>query len=105
MEEVQKPTRSKSVEEPKMEVTKTKKAETAKTEPTALNTFLEHQRKAITEAGRALEGLIPVDFRKHSQAALKEVVDSYRKLFNAALDSVINTVEKARLGDKAQTKK
>lgn len=102
MAEVKKPTRSKkevNVEETKMEVTKTKKAETAKAEPSPFDTFLEHQRKAITEAGRALEGLIPPAFKEHSQSAFKEVIEGYRKLFNAALDEIIDTVEKARVGD------
>ena len=80
-----------------MEATKTKKAEIVKTQPSALDTFLEHQRKALTEAGRALKGLIPVEFTNHSRAALNEVVGSYRQLFNTALDKVVNTVEKARL--------
>lgn len=80
-----------------MEATKTKKADVVKTQPSAFDTFLEHQRKALTEAGRALQGLIPAEFTKHSRNALTEVVDSYRKLFNTALDKVVNTVEKARL--------
>src|SRR5687768_7975049 len=61
---------------------------------TAFNTFLEHQRKAITEAGKALQGFIPEDAREHGQAAFNAMIEGYRELINATLDSIKAAAEK-----------
>lgn len=61
---------------------------------TVFNAFLDHQRKAIAEAAKALQGLIPEDAREHSQAAFNEMIEGYRALFNATLDSIKATMEK-----------
>jgi hypothetical protein len=58
--------------------------------------FLEHQRKAFTEATKALESLVPEAFREHGQAAFKEVVEGYRQLFNTALDELEELIERAK---------
>jgi hypothetical protein len=74
-------------------------AETEQTsvEPTAFSQFVEHQKKAVTEIGKALSSLLPEGLREHGDAALKEIVEGYRSLFNATLDEVIKTAEKAKL--------
>lgn len=59
--------------------------------------FVEHQKKAIEEAGKALVALLPEDFKEHGQTAFKEVIEGYRKLFNATIDEIIDTMEKAKL--------
>ncbi len=61
------------------------------------DSFIEHQKKAIEEAGKALVSLLPEDFKEHGQSAFKEVIEGYRKLFNAAIDELIDTMEKAKL--------
>jgi hypothetical protein len=55
-------------------------------------TFLEHQRKAFEEAGKALESLLPETFKQHGEAAFKEAIEGYRKLFNAAMDEIKGAV-------------
>jgi len=59
--------------------------------------FLDHQKKALNEAGRALESLIPVEFREHGRQAFKEVVEGYRELFNTALDEVVENIERVKI--------
>lgn len=63
---------------------------------TPFDNFLDHQKKALNEAGRALESLIPVEFREHGRSAFKEVVEGYRSLFNSALDEIVDNLEKAK---------
>ncbi len=69
-------------------------AEAQRDKDTALTEFMDHQKKAFAEAGKALESLFPVAFKEHGLAALKEVVEGYRKLLNSALDEIVKTVEK-----------
>lgn len=59
--------------------------------------FIEHQKKAIEEAGKAIESLLPEGFKEHGQSAFKEVIEGYRKLFNATIDEMIGKMEKAKL--------
>lgn len=66
-------------------------------EDTPFDEFIEHQRKAATEAGKALESLIPAGFREHGETAVKEAVEGYRRLFNNVIDQVIGTIEKVKV--------
>ena len=67
--------------------------------------FLDHQRKAISEAAQALVALLPVAFKEHGEAAVREVVEGYRTLVNSTIDEIIDTIEKARVEtDKAHEK-
>ena len=70
-------------------------------ENTPFDEFIDHQRKAATEAGRALESLIPEGFRDHGEAAVKEAVEGYRRLFNSVIDQVVSTIEKVKLEETA----
>jgi fatty acid/phospholipid biosynthesis enzyme len=70
-------------------------------EQTAFEIFLDHQRKAATQAGRALEGLIPTAMREHGSAAFKEMVEGYRQLFNATIDQVVDRIEKSKMERKS----
>ncbi len=65
---------------------------------TPIDMFIEHQRKAITEALKALESLLPVAVKEHGEAAFKELVEGYRTLFNSAIDEIVQTIEKAKVG-------
>lgn len=58
--------------------------------------FMEHQRNAITEAGKALMSLIPNDFKEHGQSAFNEILDAYRALFNATIDEITSAVKRVR---------
>lgn len=71
--------------------------ESVPVEETPFDSFIEHQRKAITEAGKALAALLPEEFKDHGQAAFNEVIEGYRRLFNATIDEIIAAMEKAKL--------
>jgi hypothetical protein len=66
-------------------------------EETPITEFIDHQKKAANEAAKALAALVPQGVREHGDAAIKEMVEGYRKLVNATLDQIISTVEKAKL--------
>lgn len=68
-------------------------------DPTPLDIFLDHQKNAVKETGKALQALIPKTFSDHSQSAIKESLEGYRKLFNAAMDDVVEMMEKAKFKD------
>lgn len=67
------------------------------TDEKPFDAFIEHQKKAIEEAGKALVALLPEDFKEHGQTAFKEVIEGYRKLFNATIDELIDAMEKTKL--------
>lgn len=68
--------------------------------PNVFDKFIEHQKTAIEEAGKALQAMIPDAVKEHSEKALKEMVEGYRQLVNTAIDEVIKTVEKAKVEEK-----
>jgi hypothetical protein len=59
--------------------------------------FVDHQRRAFEEMGKALDSLIPESFKGHAQSAFKESIEGYRKLFNSALDEINAAVERTGL--------
>jgi len=62
-----------------------------------LDQFVDHQRKAFVEVSKAFGALLPKELREHGQSAVREMLEGYRTLFNATLDDLIKTLEKARL--------
>ncbi|MDZ4771118.1 MAG: hypothetical protein SGJ24_18515 [Chloroflexota bacterium] len=50
-----------------------------------LRTFIDHQRKALEETGKALDALIPDGFKEHSAEARREFVKGMKVLVDAAL--------------------
>ena len=66
------------------------------TDKNVFETFFDHQRTAATEFGKMLEALIPDAIKDHGQSAVKEMLEGYRKLFNGAIDNVVDTIEKVR---------
>jgi hypothetical protein len=75
-----------------------------------LNTFIEHQRRALEETGKALETLLPPGFKEHSQEAGKEFAKGFKVLADAALKELdklgknINTAREAgEEGDRPST--
>lgn len=65
-------------------------------EPTNLEAFIEHQRKAFDEAREALLSLLPEGVRTHSEAAIRESVEGYHKLVNNTLDDIIDALKHAK---------
>lgn len=59
-----------------------------------LDEFLEHQKRAIDEAGKALEALVPPEFREHGKAAVNESIEGFRVLLNSMLDDFKSEVNK-----------
>ena len=74
-------------------------------EATPFDEFIEHEKKAAQEFGKAFATLLPEGLREHGDTAVKEMVEGYRRLFNATLDDVVKTVEKVKLDDKHLDKK
>lgn len=58
--------------------------------------FLFHQRRALEETGRALEALLPKDFREHGAQATREFTKGLRVLMEAAVDEVKKAADKMR---------
>jgi hypothetical protein len=69
-------------------------------EETAFTQFVDHQKKAVTEVGKALTSLLPQGLREHGETAIKEMMEGYRTLFNSTVDEVVKTVEKAKFEKK-----
>jgi hypothetical protein len=74
-------------------------------EPTPFDEFVEHERKAVQEFGKALAAVLPEGVREHGDAAVTEMIEGYRRLFNATLDDVAKLVERAKFDDKQADKK
>lgn len=78
------------------------------TKPAASNpleTFVEHQRKAIDETGKAIEALLPEGFVKHGKEASKEFVAGFKVLVDAAineLEKVAKQTQKPKADDDDQ---
>ncbi len=75
---------------------------------TEFENFVDHQKKAFEEAGKALEALIPPEFMTHTKAAFKESVEGFRVLVNATLDAISTEIDKAKekaAGDEASASK
>ncbi|GIL12550.1 MAG: hypothetical protein DWB42_20215 [Chloroflexi bacterium] len=58
---------------------------------TPLEAFIYHQRRALEEAGKALDALLPDGFKEHGSAASKEFI----KGFQVLVDAAITEIEKA----------
>jgi hypothetical protein len=64
---------------------------------TPLENFLDSQRRAIKELGKAVESLIPNPVQEHSKKAYQEAVEGYRVLFNSVIDDVVEAIEKVKV--------
>ena len=56
--------------------------------------FFFHQRRALEEMGKALEALLPPDFRRHGAEASKEFAKGFRVLVDSAIDKMKEVSEK-----------
>jgi hypothetical protein len=57
--------------------------------------FIEHNRRALDETGKALDALLPPDFKEHSGNAQKE----FRKGLKVLVDYTIDELEKMTKAD------
>jgi hypothetical protein len=57
----------------------------------AFSRFLDHQRRAIEEAGKAVDALVPEGFREHGSEARREFIKGFKVL----VDTAISELEKA----------
>ena len=57
----------------------------------AFERFVDHQRKAFDEAGKAVDALLPTGFKEHGNEARREFIKSFKVL----VDSAISELEKA----------
>lgn len=69
---------------------------------TPFDEFVEHQKKAVKEFGKAFEAMLPDGLREHGEAAVRESVEGYRRLFNDTIDNMIKNLEKAKFEDKPE---
>ena len=62
-----------------------------------LNAFLDHQKNAIEETGKAIASLLPKDFRDHTGKALDETKASIEVLYDGVIDAVEDGLDKLRV--------
>jgi hypothetical protein len=59
--------------------------ETPNAERSPFDAFIEHQRRAVEEAGKAIEALVPPGFKEHGSEAAREFSKSFKVLADAAI--------------------
>lgn len=64
-----------------------------------LETFIYHQRKALDEAGKALDALLPDGFKSHGSEAGKEFVKSFKVLVDAAITEIEKATSRVQDSD------
>lgn len=68
---------------------------------TPMDRFFYHQRRALEETGKALEALLPPDFRSHAGEASKEFAKGFHVLVDAAIDELKRVSEREEADKKA----
>lgn len=73
----------------------------AEAEKSPLESFIFHQRRALEEAGKAIDALLPDRFKEHGSAASKEFVKGFQVLIDAAITEIEKATSKveAEAGD------
>ncbi|MCS6835915.1 MAG: hypothetical protein NZ750_07845 [Anaerolineae bacterium] len=62
---------------------------------TPLGDLIESQKRALSEAMKAFEALIPAATREHGEKALKEMIEGYRTLLSMTADQINGLLERA----------
>jgi hypothetical protein len=65
-------------------------------ETRGLKAFIQHQKKAVKEAGKAFASLIPEGVREHSIDAVKTSAEGFSILKDAAKDEVQKGLDRIR---------
>jgi hypothetical protein len=68
---------------------------------TPMDRFFFHQRRALEETGKALEALLPPDFRSHAGEASKEFAKGFHVLVDAAIDELKKVSEREEANKKS----
>ncbi|MBI5928888.1 MAG: hypothetical protein HY862_06245 [Chloroflexi bacterium] len=58
--------------------------------------FFHHQRLAFEEFGKAVESLLPPDFRDHTRRASQSFMESFKSLFDAAKADIDQMMQRQR---------
>jgi hypothetical protein len=66
--------------------------EEAKRNP--LDSFVEHQKRALDETGKAIESLLPPDFVAHAKEAQKEFIAGFKVLADSFIDEMEKVAKK-----------
>ena len=61
---------------------------------TPIDDFVEHQRRAVEETGKALESLLPPEFVKHAKEAQKEFLAGFKVLADTVIDEMEKVAKK-----------
>lgn len=61
-----------------------------------MKAFLHHQRLAFEEFGKAIESLLPPDFREHTRKASQSFMESFKSLFDAAKADIDQMMQRQR---------
>lgn len=61
---------------------------------TPMERFFYHQRRALEETGKALEALLPPDFKRHGGEASREFAKGFRVLVDATIDELKKVSER-----------
>lgn len=64
---------------------------------TPLGQLIESQKRALSEAVKAIEALIPEGTREHGEKALKEMIEGYRALLDMTAEQINGLLERAGL--------
>lgn len=73
----------------------TEEQNTTQTEPTKpLDQFVEHQKRALEETGKAIEALLPPDFVSHAKEAQKEFLAGFKVLTDTFIDEMEKVAKK-----------
>jgi hypothetical protein len=59
-----------------------------------IDEFVEHQRRAVEETGKAIESLLPPDFVKHAKEAQKEFLAGFKVLADTVIDEMEKVAKK-----------
>ena len=69
-----------------MPETKTEQTEAkVPTDTSPIEDFMDHERRAVEELGKALEALLPAGFREHGSEASREFAKGIKVLVDAAI--------------------
>jgi hypothetical protein len=69
---------------------------TGTTDKSPFYKFLEHQGNAAQETVKALQGLLPPEFREHGRKAREEFLQSFKVLIDGVQEAVNAEMEKAK---------
>ena len=66
-----------------------------------LDEFVEHQKRALDETGKAIESLLPPEFVKHSKEAQKEFFAGFKLLADTFIEEMENVAKKTEQATQA----